>query len=90
MAETASGAKTESAVADPWQRLEHLPCVLTIEVPVPSFRVADLVQLAPGRVLPTRVTAGQDLPLRINGELIAWVEFEAVRDRLAVRVTELG
>ena len=91
MTETASGmAKTEPVASDAWKRIEHLPCLLTIEIPIRSFRVVDLVQLARGRVLGTRLNAGEDLPLRINGELIAWAEFEAVRDCLAVRVTELA
>ncbi len=90
MAETVSPVnKAEELAAAAWKRVERLPCRLTIEVPIASFQVADLVQLAPGRVLGTPLNAGQDVPLRINGELIAWAEFEALRDCLAVRLTEL-
>jgi flagellar motor switch/type III secretory pathway protein FliN len=76
--------------ADPWLRVESLPCLLTIEVSVPGFTVADLVHLERGRVIATRWTVGQDVPFRINGELIAWSEFEVVQNRLAVRLTELA
>lgn len=92
----AAGAQTkiEAAVADPladrWLRVEPLPCLLTIEIPVPDFTVADLVQLAKGGIIATGWTVGQDVPLRINGELIAWSEFEVVQNRLAVRLTELA
>lgn len=89
MAETINPTPDVTAT-DPWKRVEHVPCLLTIEVPIAAFRVADLVHLAPGRVLGTRLAAGQDVPLRINGEIVAWTEFEAVRDRLAVRITELA
>ena len=82
--------KPEAAVADPWARVEALPCLLTVEVPVPGFTVSDLVHLERGRIIATRWTVGQDVPLRINGELIAWSEFEVVQDRLAVRLTELA
>ena len=48
---------------DPWARLAELPCMLTVEISVPKFRVADLVQLAPGRIVATRWTVGLDVPL---------------------------
>jgi flagellar motor switch protein FliN/FliY len=86
----AAQSKVEAPVADPWLRVEPLPCLLTIEISVPGFTVADLVQLACGRIIATRSTVGQDVPLRINGELIAWSEFEVVQNRLAVRLTELA
>jgi flagellar motor switch protein FliN/FliY len=87
---TAAVSKGEAATIDPWAPLEELPCMLTVEILVPNFRVADLVQLAPGRVVATRWTVGLDVPLLINGELIAWSEFEIVQSRLAVRLTELA
>jgi flagellar motor switch/type III secretory pathway protein FliN len=86
----ASPPVTGLPIADPWLRVEPLPCLLTIEVSVPGFTVADLVHLERGRVIATRWTVGQDVPFRINGELIAWSEFEVVQNRLAVRLTELA
>jgi flagellar motor switch protein FliN/FliY len=86
----AATPKLEGAVADPWTRVEGLPCMLTVEIPVPDFKVADLVQLAPGRIIASRWTVGLDVPLLINGELVAWSEFEIVQARLAVRLTELA
>ncbi|MGA2980726.1 MAG: FliM/FliN family flagellar motor C-terminal domain-containing protein [Terriglobales bacterium] len=90
----AAQPKVEASVADHtvdrWLRVDPLPCLLTIEISVPGFTVADLVQLARGRIIATRWTVGQDVPLRINGELIAWSEFEVVRNCLAVRLTELA
>ena len=86
----AAQPKPEAAVAEPWARVEALPCRLTVEIPVPGFTVSDLVHLEPGRIITTRWTVGQDVPLRINGELIAWSEFEVVQDHLAVRLTELA
>ena len=83
-------ARVENATPDPWARVEGLPCVLTVEIPVPGFRVADLAQLAPGRIISTRRTVGLDVPLLINGELVAWSEFEIVQNKLAVRLTELA
>jgi len=77
-------------LAERWLRVEPLPCLLTVELPVPGFTVADLVHLHRGRIISTHWTVGQDVPLRVNGELIAWSEFEVVQSRLAVRLTELA
>ncbi len=93
-----SAAPPADALADPiadalaqrWLRVEPLPCLLTVELQVPGFTVADLVHLHRGRIVTTRWTVGQDVPLRVNGELIAWSEFEVVQSRLAVRLTELA
>ncbi len=82
--------KLEGMVADPWARVEGLPCTLTVEISVPHFKVADLVLLAQGRIVETHWTVGLDVPLLINGELVAWSEFEIVQSRLAVRLTELA
>jgi flagellar motor switch protein FliN len=91
---TAAQPKLEAPIADPvadrWLRVEPLPCLLTIEISVPGFTVADLVHLERGRIIASRWTVGQDVPLRINGALIAWSEFEVVQNRLAVRLTELA
>jgi flagellar motor switch/type III secretory pathway protein FliN len=94
----AAQAKPEAPVAGPvadpfadrWLRVEPLPCLLTIEISVPGFTVADLVHLERGRIIASRWTVGQDVPLSINGVLIAWSEFELVQNRLAVRLTELA
>ena len=82
--------RSADPLAERWLRVEALPCLLTIEISVPGFTVADLVRLARGRIIATRWTVGQDVPLRINGELIAWSEFEVVQNHLAVRLTELA
>jgi flagellar motor switch protein FliN/FliY len=84
-----AGLATVTAV-DPWVRVEPFPCLLMIEISVPDFTVADLVHLERGRIIATRWTVGQDVPLRVNGVLIAWSEFEVVQNRLAVRLTELA
>ena len=67
-----------------------LACELTVDVPFPGFRVADVLGMGRHAVLNSRWRVGNDVPLRINGELIAFGEFEVVGDRLAVRLTELA
>ena len=72
-----------------WRPVLNLPCQLTVELPLPAFRVADLLKLQKGVVIGTSWQLARDVPLRINGTLIGWSEFEVVGDRLAVRLTEL-
>jgi len=67
----------------PW-----LPCDLSLELPVVRFTIGDLLTLAPGSVVATGCSQTSDVPLRVNGLLIGWTEFEVIDDRLAVRITE--
>jgi flagellar motor switch/type III secretory pathway protein FliN len=73
-----------------WRPVLGLPCELTVDLPLPAFRIADLLQLRPGVVINARWRLGQDVPLRLNGTLVGWIEFEVAGDSLAVRMTELA
>lgn len=73
-----------------WRPALDLPCRLTVELPLPSFKVSDFLALATGSVVATEWRITRDIPLRINGTLIAWGEFEGAGGRLAVRLTELA
>ena len=77
-------------VIDPWAHLLSLPCELTAELSLPGFKVSDLLRLNQHAVLDSKWKVGTDVPLRVNGSLIAWSEIEVVRERLAVRLTELA
>jgi flagellar motor switch/type III secretory pathway protein FliN len=73
-----------------WRPVLDLPCQLTVDLPLPHFKVADFLGLRPGSVVGTNWRLAHDIPLRVNGTLIGWAEFEGARSRLAVRVTELA
>lgn len=73
-----------------WRPVLGLPCQLTVDLPVPDFKVADFLALRAGSVLGTGWRLAHDVPLRINGTLIGWAEFEGAGSRLAVRLTELA
>lgn len=104
VAERAAGQLAMAAgIADPILRAAHeteddirwrpvlgLPCELTVDLPLPGFKIADLLQLRPGSVINARWRLGQDVPLRLNGTLVGWIEFEVAGDSLAVRMTELA
>jgi flagellar motor switch/type III secretory pathway protein FliN len=55
-----------------------------------GFSLKDLLRLRRETVLVSRMPTGDSPPLRINGELVAWCEFEVLGRRLAVRITELA
>jgi flagellar motor switch/type III secretory pathway protein FliN len=74
---------------DAWEQVLPLPCRLTVDMPMPGFTVADALQLRRSSVINSRWRVGADVPLRLNGELIARGEFEVVGNHLAVRLTEL-
>ena len=91
MAEPASVAPPPNTIVNPdaWAQALPLPCRLSVDVPLPGFRVADALQLRRGSVINSHWQIGSDIPLRLNGELIAHGEFEVVGNHLAVRLTEL-
>lgn len=70
--------------------LPWLPCTLALDVPVIGFTVRDLLALTAGTVLETNCHQSMDIPLRVNGLLMAWTEFEVVGERLAARITDLA
>ncbi len=74
---------------EPVELLPWLPCTLALEVPVVSFTVGSLLGLKPGKLVETAWHHSTDIPLRVNGLLMAWTEFEVVGERLAARITDL-
>jgi flagellar motor switch/type III secretory pathway protein FliN len=75
---------------DPSELLPWLPCTLVLEIPVIGFKVGDLLGLTNGSIVETAYHQSSDLPLRVNGQLVGWTEFEVVGERLAVRLTDLS
>ena len=73
----------------PKKLLPWLPCTLALEIPVVGFTVGRLLALAEGSLVQTASSQSSDIPLNVNGTLMAWTEFEVVGERLAARITEL-
>ena len=66
----------------------HLPCRVTVDLPVEGFTVEQLFGLREGSVVDSGRPAGSDLPLSVNGVRIGWGRGEARKNRVAVRVTD--
>lgn len=73
-----------------WAQALTLACRVTVDVPLPGFKVARILRLQKNSVINTHWRLGTDAPLLVNGRVIAAGEFEAVGDHLAIRVTELA
>jgi flagellar motor switch/type III secretory pathway protein FliN len=84
---TVPGVEAKKDVAE---NFGWLPCQLSLEVPVVKFTVGDLLRLGKESSVETDSHSSSDIPLRANGLLIAWTEFEVMGNRLAVRITEMA
>jgi flagellar motor switch/type III secretory pathway protein FliN len=73
-----------------WRPVEEFACELTVDLPMPDFKIGDLLKLRQGSLIDARLRLGRDLPLRLNGALVGWIEFELVGEHLAVRLTQLA
>jgi flagellar motor switch protein FliM len=70
--------------------LGALPVELKVAIPIPTFRVRDLVTIEKGRVLSSDWANGEDLPLSCGDVQLVWTEFEVIDQKMAVRVTRLA
>lgn len=75
---------------DAWGSVAELPCDVAVSLKAPGLRVRDLLGLSRGFLVRTTTPVSADVPLEVNGRLVAWCEFEVVHDRLGVRLTELA
>ena len=73
-----------------WPLLSRIPMRLTAGVPVPGFKVRDLLAMRAGSVVETAWPSTEDVPLRMGDVQLSWSEFEVVEGRMAVRLTRLG
>jgi Type III flagellar switch regulator (C-ring) FliN C-term len=73
-----------------WPLLQRLPMRLSAGIPLPGFRVRDLVGLKPGLMLRSSWLSTDDVPLKIGSVQLSWSEFEVVEQRMAIRLTRLA
>ncbi|MFZ1130247.1 MAG: FliM/FliN family flagellar motor C-terminal domain-containing protein [Terriglobales bacterium] len=72
------------------ERFGWLPCHLSLQIPIVDFTVGDLIRLGKDSIVETGCPSTSDIPVRVNGLLVAWSEFEVIGNRLALRITELA
>jgi flagellar motor switch/type III secretory pathway protein FliN len=86
----ATEATAAPTVKDPSEEFGWLPCRLSVELPLSRFTVGDLLKLREGSIVETACQHTNHVPLRANGLLIGWTEFEVTGLHLTVRITELA
>ncbi|HEX4756894.1 MAG TPA: FliM/FliN family flagellar motor C-terminal domain-containing protein [Terracidiphilus sp.] len=72
-----------------WKDVMGLPCTISVEIPLSAFKVRDLLTLERELVIGSAWPTTSNVPVRVNGEAVAWCEFEVIGSRLAIRLTEL-
>jgi hypothetical protein len=72
-----------------WGGVLALPTEVLVAVPVPSFRVRDLLALKSGSILSSAWRSEREVPLLAGDVQFAWVEFEVTDEKLGARVTRL-
>lgn len=76
--------------AERWKDVLGLPCTISVEIPIAGFTVEDMLNLEPQVVISSAWATTSNVPLRVNGEAVAWCEFEVLGNQLAIRLTELA
>ncbi len=84
-----NGLGRSNGTAQDWPVVDWLPIVLTVALPLPNFRVRDLLALDVGTVVASEWPNGDDLPLSAGIVQLAWVDMETVEQSMAVRLTRL-
>ncbi|MFM7295777.1 MAG: flagellar motor switch protein FliN [Planctomycetota bacterium] len=69
--------------------LRDVEVEITLEIGRRRMRIADVLKLAPGQILPLSKAAGEPLDIYINGRLLGRGEAVVLGDRYGVRITEL-
>ena len=73
-----------------WEVLNRLQCALSLELQAPGITIGDLLKLDVGSVINTYHPKSDPVPVIVNGVRVARGDFEAIGDRLAVRISEVS
>jgi len=82
-------ALADAAPQTNWSAVFGLPTTVLVAVPIPAFRVRDLLALQSGSILSSAWRSEREVPLLADEVQFAWAEFEVTDDTLGVRVTRL-
>jgi hypothetical protein len=76
--------------SDHWAAFAALPTSVMVAVPIPNFRVRDVLTLQPGCILSSVWHGAGDVPLLAGEVQFAWVEFEVTDEKLSARITRFS
>ncbi len=87
--DASAGRKEESGAGRELSVFSKIPVRLTLEVDSVEVMLGDLLNLAPGEVLPLDKKTDEPLDVRVNGQLLAHAEVVVVDGRYGLRLTEI-
>lgn len=82
-------AESAAVSREIWPEAMELPCRLNVSLEVPHFTIRDLLSLQVSSLVDTRRPEGAHVPVKVNGVMVGWAEFDVLDGRLAVRLTEM-
>jgi len=68
-----------------WAQAGGLPCRLSVQAAVQGFTLKDLLDLRPQSIIRSQLATSANPPLRVNGEVAAWCDFEVLGSRLSLQ-----
>ena len=84
------GAPENRASEDGWASVGPLPTPIMVAIPLPGFRVRDVLSLRPGALLSSAWRGDRELPLAAGQVRFAWAEFEVTDGVLSARLTRIA
>jgi hypothetical protein len=75
---------------DGWAAVGMLSTNVMVAVPIPKFRVRDVLALKPGYIVSSEWHGGRDIPLLADEIQFAWIEFEVMDEKLNARITRFS
>jgi len=89
--EESSGLRSESTAPDAVKLdfVLDIPLQVTVELGRTEMVVSELLKLAQGSIIELGKSAGQTLDILANRQLIARGEVVVVKDKYAIRITEI-
>jgi len=76
---------------DPLQAMERLadvPVRVDVEIGRPHLKLRRLLELEEGSIVTLARSAGEDIDIRVGGELIAYGEIIVTENAVGVRITD--
>lgn len=65
-----------------------LPMEIEVELDQRPMRVLDLLELAPGSIIPLTRSAGENVDVCVNGTRIGFGEIVILQNKVGVRITD--
>ena len=84
------GAASRQDDQDQWSSVAALPTPIMVAVPLPGFRIRDMLALRPGSIVASAWRGDREVPLSAGHVEFAWVEFEVTDEALSARITRLA